>query len=64
MTIKFECSYDVDINMYILLAQIGYVFAQVADQACRLHLQVAYVLPEMSIRLCSGKFQVLDWSYF
>ena len=46
MAIKFECSYDVYINMYILFAQIGYVLAQVAGHVCRLHLRVAYVLPE------------------
>ena len=29
-----------------VVAQIGYVVAQVAGHVCRLHLRVAYILPE------------------
>ena len=33
-------------EMLSCVAQIGYVLAQVAGHVCRLHLRVAYVLPE------------------
>ena len=64
MAIKFECSYDVDINMYILCCSnricacpSGRPYLQVTPPSC---LCFAGVL----INFRSGKFQALDMSFF
>ena len=64
MTIKFECSYDVDINMYILCCS-NRICACPRGQPC---LQVTppsgLCFAGVLINFRSGKFQALDISFF
>ena len=51
LVLLIECScqyesYKIFLKCISCVAQIGYVLAQVAGHVCRLHLRMAYVLPE------------------
>ena len=64
MTIKFVCSYDVDINMYILCCS-NRICACPSGRSC---LQVTppsgLCFAGVLINFRSGKFQALDMSFF
>ena len=64
MTIKFECSYDVDINMYILCCSNRICACPSGRPCLQVTIPSGLCFVGMLINFCSSKFQALDMSFF